>query len=111
MKLLEKNPWPVVLNYFMSTSVFLFTFAAMQHADFVQEYIATIWSLSFVGPTAAVGVCAFLVAGIFMNFGFIFMSVVYCTMTHDHKWHWFPRTVASAKALINRPHWTASFGL
>ena len=111
MKLLKKNHWLVTLNYLASASLFLFTIAAIQQADFVQEYIVTVWSLTFVGITAAVGVCAFLVAGIFMNFGFIVVSAIYCTMTHDRKWHWFPRIVVSAKALIDRPRWMTEYGL
>lgn len=110
MKLLEREHWLVKLNYIASATVFLFSFAAFQHTKWIQEYTNSIWSFEYIGITSLFGLCAFVIAGICMNFGFIIVSFVYCVCTHDSKVHWLARMIVSAKNLIDRPRWIANHG-
>lgn len=110
MTILKREHWLVKMNYAITTTIFLFTFAALQRTELVQEYALLIWSFEFLSFTLVSGVVAFVAAGIAMNFGHIVMSTLYCVMTHDTEMHWFPRMVVSAKTLIDRPRWAAESG-
>jgi len=111
MKLLGKEHWLVRVNYAVAAVAFLFTFAALQRTELVQEYAPAVWSLEFLGFTLAFAVIAFVIGGIVMNLGFMFVSTIYCIMTHDKEVPWFPRMILSAKTLIDRPRWMAEQGL